>query len=252
MANKALDDRILALFKYHKGRYGSPRITKDLKAEGIDCSENRVARRMNELMLQAKAKRKFKVTTDSSKTNFIFPNLLERDFSASKPNQKWVSDISYVWTNEGWLYLCVFIDLWSRSVVGWSMGKRINKHLVCDALIMALWRRGFPKGVIVHSDRGSQYSSKAYRRILKQNNLVGSMSRKGDCWDNSVAESFFHTIKTELINDFNFQKREQAKQSIFEYIECYYNKVRRHSSINYYAPEEFENMGYNLMKISVR
>lgn len=194
--------------------------------------------------LRAKGKKKFKVTTDSNHNLAIFDNLLQRNFYASARNQKWVSDISYVWTDEGWLYLCVYIDLYSRSVIGWSMSKRINKKLVCDALVMALWRRGFPKGVIVHTDRGSQYASKQYAQLLKNHGLIGSMSRKGDCWDNSVAESFFKTIKHEHLHDFSFKTREQAKKEVFEYIETYYNKKRRHSYLGYVTPEMFENIAY--------
>lgn len=250
--NAELDSHIRSIFNRHQSRYGSPRITKDLQAEGISCSKNRVSRRMKEMNLKAKAKRKFKVTTDSRHENPVHPNILQRDFTTMGPNQKWVSDISYVWTEEGWLYLCVFIDLWSRSVIGWSMGKRINRHLVCDALTMALWRRKFPKNVIVHSDRGAQYASKKYRNLLLQYKLTGSMSRKGDCWDNAVAESFFHTLKTELINSEDYQSRSQAKRDIFEYIEVYYNRLRRHSSISYCTPMGFEKMNYNLRTAAVR
>lgn len=249
--NMTLDQRITAVFIKHKRRYGSPRIAKELIDNGVKCSKNRVARRMRLLKLKARGRRKYKVTTLSEHTLPIFPNLLKRDFTATGPNQKWVSDITYVWTEQGWLYLCVFIDLFSRAVVGWSMNKIINRHLVCDALTMALWRRGFPRGVIVHSDRGSQYSSKQYRRLLSQHKLKGSMSKKGDCWDNAVAESFFHTIKGELINDMLFTTREQAKQEIFEYIECYYNNDRAHSTINYLTPNKFEKMYYNLRKKGV-
>ena len=243
-SNKLLDAKIISVYEANKRRYGSPRITKELQAANIPCSENRVTRRMAALGIKAKGKKKFKATTDSKHQLPIFSNLLKRDFTASAPNKKWVSDISYVWTTEGWLYLCVFIDLFSRSVIGWSMSKRINKQLVCDALTMALWRRGFPRGVIVHTDRGSQYASKRYRELLKNNGLIGSMSRKGDCWDNSVAESFFKTIKYEHLYDFSFKTREHAKQEIFEYIEVYYNKKRRHSYLGYLSPENFEKMAY--------
>lgn len=250
--NINLDKKITVVFEKHKQRYGSLRITKELIEKGVKCSKNRVARRMKLMKMKAKGKRKYKVTTLSEHTAPIFPNLLKRDFTAAGPNQKWVSDITYVWTDEGWLYLCVFIDLFSRAVVGWSMSKTINRNLVCDALSMALWRRGFPKGVIVHSDRGSQYASKQYRCLLSQHKLQGSMSKKGDCWDNAVAESFFHTIKGELINDMIFTTREQAKQEIFEYIECYYNNERIHSTINYLTPSKFENLYYNLRKKGVQ
>ena len=206
---------------------------------------------MNLLKIRAKGKRKFKATTDSAHVKPTFENLLNREFRAEAPNQKWVSDITYVWTQEGWLYLCVFIDLYSRAVIGWSMGNRIDSNLVCNALMMALWRRGFPKGVLVHSDRGSQYASRKYLALLKTYQLIGSMSRKGNCWDNACAESFFHTIKIELINDILYLSREEAKQSIFEYVEMYYNKRRRHSTIDYNTPEEFEKLNYSLRKIAV-
>ena len=147
--------------------------------------------------------------------------------------------------------MCVFIDLYSRAVIGWSMGNRIDSNLVCNALMMALWRRGFPKGVLVHSDRGSQFASRKYLTLLKTYQLIGSMSRKGNCWDNACAESFFHTIKIELINGLLYLSREEAKQSIFEYIEMYYNKRRRHSTIGYSTPEEFEKLNYSLRKIAV-
>jgi len=243
---------IKSIFIENGSKYGAPRITKELQDKGLPCSENRVARRMQSMKLKAKGKRKFKATTNSKHNLPIFDNLLNRDFNATVPNQKWVTDITYVSTREGWLYLCVYIDLYSRSVIGWSMNKRMTKALVCDALTMALWRRGFPKDVIVHSDRGSQYASKRYRRLLKAHALHGSMSKKGDCWDNACAESFFGSLKVEHVYDFDYTTREEAKQSIFEYIELYYNKRRRHSAIGYNIPEEFELMNTNLFNQVVR
>jgi putative transposase len=241
--NERLDAKIIDIFKANDSRYGSPRIKDELQAEGEACGKNRVARRMCHLGLRAKAKKKFKVTTDSSHNLPVAPNLLNRDFTAAAPNQKWVGDISYVWTEEGWLYLAVIIDLYSRAVIGWSIQSTLSKQLVCDALTMALWRRGFPKGVLCHSDRGSQYCSHEYQKILKHYGLICSMSRKGNCWDNSVAESFFHTLKTELIYNRRYVTRENAKQSIFHYVETYYNRVRRHSTIGSVSPETFENQG---------
>jgi len=252
LANVALDVEISNVYHVHFGRYGSPRITRELQTNGIECSENRVAKRMQSMGIMAKGKRKFKATTDSKHSLPVFPNLLERDFTASYSNEKWCTDITYVWTEEGWLYLCVFIDLYSRAVIGWSMDKRINKDLVCNALTMALWRRGFPKGVVVHSDRGSQYASKRYRKLLKTHQLIGSMSRKGDCWDNACAESFFHTLKVENTNHFVYKTREQAKQNTFEYIEVYYNRMRKHSSIGFCTPNEYEKLSYNLVNRVVR
>ena len=240
-ANATLDQKILATFNQHKGRYGAPRLHDELQGEGEQASKNRVARRMKVLGIQAKGKKKFKATTDSKHNLPVAPNLLNRDFTATKPNEKWCGDITYVWTEEGWLYLATVIDLYSRKVIGWSLQPTMTKQLVCDALMMALWRRSFPRGVLFHSDRGSQYCSHDYQNMLKHYGLTCSMSRKGNCWDNSVAESFFHSIKTELIYHERYATRENAKQSIFQYIEVYYNKLRRHSTIGSLAPESFEN-----------
>jgi transposase InsO family protein len=239
--NEVLDKKINNIFYLHKSRYGYPRITDELHAQGEICSKNRVFRRMQCLGLRAKAKRRFKLTTDSSHDLPIAPNVLNRNFYADAPNKKWVGDISYIWTNEGWLYLAVVIDLYSRAVIGWSIQSTMSRQLVCDALTMALWRRGFPRGVLFHSDRGSQYCSDDYQKMLKHYKFICSMSRKGNCWDNSVAESFFNTIKTELVYTQKYETREIAKQSVFQYIEVYYNQVRRHSSIGSKAPLVFDN-----------
>ncbi len=241
VVNQVLDKKIISLFEKHQSRYGSPRLTDELKEQGEICSKNRVARRMKQLNLYAKAKKKFKVTTDSKHHLPVAENILNRDFSATLPNQKWVGDISYIWTKEGWLYLAVVIDLYSRAVIGWSIQSTMSRQLVCDALTMALWRRGFPRGVLFHSDRGSQYCSDDYQKLLKQYDMICSMSRKGNCWDNAVAESFFHTIKTELIYNYSYSAREDARESIFNYIEVYYNRIRRHSAIGSLAPASFEN-----------
>lgn len=241
LSNELLDQKIRAIFTAHKGRYGAVRITDELRDEGERCSKKRVAKRMNGLGLRAKGKKKFKVTTDSKHSLPVAPNLLNRNFKASAPNQKWVGDISYIWTEEGWLYLAVVIDLYSRSVIGWSLQPTMSKQLVCDALMMALLKRGKPQGVLFHSDRGSQYCSFDYQALLKANNMTCSMSRKANCWDNSVAESFFHTLKTELVYSERYLTRQVAKQSIFQYIEVYYNRIRRHSTLGSVAPELFEN-----------
>lgn len=240
-ANKGLDKKIVDLFNKHKERYGAPRLTDELRDEGEMCSKNRVSRRMKHLGIKAKGKKKFKNTTDSNHNLPVAPNLLNRDFKADFPNQKWCGDISYIWTDEGWLYLATVIDLYSRKVVGWSLQPTMTKQLVCDALIMALWRRGFPKGILFHSDRGSQYCSNDYQKMLKHYHLKCSMSRKGNCWDNAVAESFFHSLKTELVHGNRYATRNIAKENIFQYIEVYYNRFRRHSSIGSLAPEVFEN-----------
>lgn len=239
-ANKKLDVHIKAIFNEHKGRYGAPRITRALKASKLQCSHNRVAKRMQILNLKALARRKFKVTTDSDHKLPVFNNIMGRDFNASAINQKWCSDITYISTKEGWLYLAVIIDLFSRAIIGWSMSTSLKKELACDALTMALFRRKFPRNVIVHSDRGSQYCSLEYRKMLNNHGLVGSMSRKGNCWDNSPSESFFHTLKVELVEERVFSDRDEAKQQIFSYIEGYYNNKRMHSSIDYKTPHEME------------
>lgn len=239
-ANVLLDGRIHDIFSRHRQRYGSPRIVDELRDEGIACSENRVARRMRVLELKAIQARKFKVTTDSNHTKPVAPDLIKQDFTSTAPNQKWCSDITYVWTDEGWLYLAVVMDLYSRAIVGWSMQPRMTQHLVCDALTMALFRRGFPPGVIVHSDLGSQYCSKRYQRLLKTHGLRCSMGRKATCYDNAAMESFFHTLKVELVHRDRYARRHSAKSSIFEYIETYYNRQRKHSAIGYRIPMQFE------------
>jgi len=239
-ANKILDKEIKVIYMENKKRYGVPRITRSLNAKSIVCSHTRVERRMKALNLNAVAKRKYKVTTDSSHTNPVYDNILNRDFTTTANNQKWVGDITYIPTKEGWLYLATIIDLHSRAVIGWSMSHRMKKELVCDALLMALFKRKFPVGVIMHTDRGSQYCSKKYRCIIKNNKLIGSMSRKGNCWDNAIAESFFHTLKVELVHQNCYENRGAAKQSIFQYIEGYYNRVRMHSALDYRTPFEVE------------
>lgn len=240
LENKLLDEKIREIYMKHKQRYGAPRITRVLHADSVSCSHTRVERRMKVMKMKAIAKRKFKVTTDSAHSKPVFENVLGRNFTTTAINQKWVGDITYLPTDEGWLYLAVIIDVHSRAVIGWSMSKRMKKQLVCDALMMALFKRKFPKGVIIHSDRGSQYCSKKYRNILKNNELIGSMSRKGNCWDNAIAESFFHTLKVELIHVENFETRNAARQSVFQYIEGYYNLIRLHSAIDYRAPIKVE------------
>ena len=240
IVNQRLDDHIQSVFHQHKSRYGSPRLVDELNDNGISCSENRVARRMQALGLQAIQAKKFKVTTDSNHDRPVAANLLQQDFTAEEPNHKWVSDITYIWTREGWLYLAVVMDLYSRAIIGLSMNKRMTQQLVCDALTMALFRRGFPKEVIVHSDQGSQYCSKKYQLLLKLNKLVCSMSRKGCCYDNAAMESFFHTLKIELVYCEFYITRQQARQSIFEYIEIYYNRQRRHSTIDNQIPMQYE------------
>ena len=188
----------------------------------------------------SKTKRKFKATTNSNHKLPISNNILNREFTVTKPNTYWVGDISYIWTQEGWLYLATVIDLYSRAIVGWSLQERMTSKIVEDALLMAINKRKLKTGLLFHSDRGSQYASDSFRKILKKYKIISSMSRKGNCWDNAVAESFFKTIKTELIYHCNYQTREEASQSIFEYIEVFYNRKRLHSSIGYMSPMQFE------------
>lgn len=236
-----LDILIGDVFNEHKSRYGSTRIFAELKSRNIPCTRDTIAKRMASMELVAKATRKFKATTDSNHGKAVSKNLLNQEFTAAYPNQKWVSDITYIPTKEGWLYLCVFIDLYSRSVIGWSMSNRMKADLVVDALTMALFRRKFPTGVIVHSDQGSQYVSKKYQKLLKANGLICSMSGVGCCYDNAPSESFFHSLKVELVHDEHYQTRELAKSSIVEYIECYYNRKRRHSTIKYEIPHFYDS-----------
>jgi len=235
-----LDQRTQAAFAKSKGRNGSPRLTRDLADQGHHYDRKTVASSMQRQNLVAKAARKFKATTQSDHKLPVAPNLLQQDFAADRPNQKWVGDITYLWTDEGWLYLAVVLDLYSRKVIGWAMDKRMKSKLVCDALTMALWRRGKPTNVIVHSDRGSQYCSEAYQRIIKGHRLRCSMSAKGSCYDNAVAESFFHSLKVEAIHGERFQTREQTRQTVFEYIEVDYNRNRRHSANGFISPDAFE------------
>jgi len=229
---------------FNKGRktYGTRRILKDLKKQGISISRRRVGRLMCEEGLQLKTRRKFKATTNSKHDKPVAPNLLNREFTVDQPDSVYVGDITYIPTREGWLYLAVVIDLFSRAVVGWSMDARMKAELVNDATLMAIWKRKPGKGLIFHSDRGSQYASESHRKILKTHGAKASMSRKANCWDNAVAESFFHTLKTELTHHCDFKTREEARAAIFEYIEVFYNRQRLHSANGYEAPLVFESM----------
>jgi len=222
--------------------YGSPRIFNQLKALGFSVSKTKVERLMREHGIKAKMKRKFKATTDSKHNHPVTENILNRDFKPKMANQAWAGDITYVWTNEGWLYLAVILDLFSRQVVGWAMSERMTKELALNALRMALLKRQPPKGFIHHSDRGSQYASGSYRKLLDVHGAICSMSRKGNCWDNAVAESFFHSLKTEMIFFESFATRKEAMTKIFEWIEVFYNRQRIHSSLGYKTPEQFENL----------
>jgi len=220
--------------------YGSPRITEDLQAKGMRCSENRVARLMKIHGIVGKATKKFKATTNSKHNLPVAENLLKQNFVTEKPNTVWASDITYIPTLEGWLYLVVILDLYSRQVVGWAMSDRLTSGFVVKALYQAIGRRHPASGCIFHSDRGIQYASTDFRDVLKAYDFIQSMSRKGNCYDNAVAESFFHTLKTEHVYEYRYETRAEARQSIFEYIEMFYNRHRRHSSLGYLSPVSFE------------
>lgn len=212
----------------------------DLNGAGVSVCRNTVAASLRRQNLRAKAARKYKATTSSRHGLPVAPNLLKQDFTADAPNQKWVGDITYLATGEGWLYLAVLIDLYSRKVIGWAMSERMTADLVGDALQMALWGRKMPKGVIVHSDRGSQYCSTLYQSLLTRYELQCSISAKGNCYDNACAESFFHSLKVEAIHGERFETRDVMRRQVFEYIELDYNRQRRHSAIGMISPEAFE------------
>ena len=245
-AHSVEDDRLRPLVKaaFKKGRknYGTRKIKKALAKTENTVSRRRIGRLMDEEKLQVQTKRKFKATTNSNHDKPIAPNLLEREFIVATPDTVYVGDITYIPTREGWLYLAIVIDLFSRAVVGWSMGSRITADLANDAMLMAIWKRKPDRGLIFHSDRGSQYASDLYRKTLKTYGVDASMSKKGDCWDNAVAESFFHTLKIELVHHCDFETRYDARAAIFEYIEVFYNRQRLHSSNGYEAPLVFEMM----------
>ena len=243
-----LDDEVKAQYWRHKSRLGAPSLVHDVRESGYQTSERTVSRVLKRLGLRSKAARKFKCTTDSNHRHAIVPNRLNRQFNPTHPNQIWVSDITYIKTGEGWLYLCVIIDLFGRKIVGWQTSSRIDRHLVCQTLTCALFRRGNPKNVLLHSDRGSQYCSDDFKRLLLCHELQQSMSRKGNCWDNAVAESFFHTLKTHVIHGCHYQNRDSANKALFEYIEIYYNRIRRHSANNWLPPETYEQNYYQFIE----
>jgi putative transposase len=222
--------------------YGSPRIHAQLKALGFKANVKRVERLMKKFGIRAKTKRRFRVTTDSKHKLPVAANVLNRDFSPAAPNTAWAGDITYLWTKEGWLFLAVIVDLFSRQVVGWSMDERMTKELTLNALRMGLRRRHPPKGFIHHSDRGSQYAAAAYRQLLDARGAICSMSRKGNCWDNAVVESFFHTLKTEMVHHECFETREEARRKVFEWIEVFYNRQRIHSALGYVTPAQYEEL----------
>lgn len=221
--------------------YGAPRIERKLREDGIRTSRKRVARLMSENGIRSRIRKKFKATTNSRHNLPVAENLLNQEFSATKPDQVWTSDITYIWTKEGWMYLAVVLDMFSRQVIGWKASNRMSKDLVVDALKKPIKSRK-PKGknVIFHSDRGSQYASEDVCKLLKKNKMIQSMSRKGNCYDNAITETFFHSLKTEMIYHSRFETRQEAELKLFDYIELFYNRQRLHSSLNYMAPMEYE------------
>jgi len=245
-SGRAREDRRLSalirgIFEESRRTYGAPRVHRALGKRGVRCGLKRVARLMKAGDMRPKTTRKFRVkTTDSKHNHPIAPDLLGQDFTADGPNQAWVSDITYIPTDEGWLYLASTMDLFSRRIVGWSMSSSLEATLVVDALRMAVEGRNPRPGLIHHSDRGSQYASSAFRQLLDAHGIRCSMSRTGNCYDNAAKESFFHTLKTELIHHEHYRTRAEARASVFEYIEAFYNRQRLHSTLDYCSPVEFE------------
>lgn len=242
-SEKELYVKILTVFTASRNTYGVPRVWRQLMREGVSCSRRQVAQIMRKYRLisvYARKKKKYVVTTDSSKTKAPARNELARNFSAKAPNEKWVGDITYIYTPEGWLYFASVIDLFSRKLIGYAFGRHIDASLACEAFKMAIARRKQPKHLIYHSDRGSVYASNRFRELLAQNNITPSMSRKGNCWDNAVAESFFDTLKTEVIYESSFNLMLSYISAIIDWIEKFYNPQRMHSSIGYCSPDEFE------------
>jgi putative transposase len=238
------DDKLMpiiqSIFAKSRATYGTRRIRQTLQRKDLPVGRRRIGRLMHAAGLACKTKRKFKATTDSKHNLPVADNLLDRQFTVQEPNQAYVGDITYIHTREGWLYLAVVIDLYSRQIVGWSMDGNMRAKSVNDALLMALWKRKPDKGLLWHTDRGSQYASDSHRKLLKLYGIRQSMSRKGNCWDNAVSESFFHTLKTELTHHQTFHSREEAKQAVFEYIEVFFNRERLHSANGYKSPVDFE------------
>ncbi len=231
---------VAAIHAESRGRYGSPRVHAELRDRGQRIARKRVARLMRTAGLRARVRRRFRCTTDSKHGMPIKGNLLARRFAMSTPNAGWVSDITYLWTFEGWLYLAIVLDLFSRRVVGWALSERLERGVALDALGMALKGRRPAGGMLHHSDRGSQYASQEYQQLLAAHGILSSMSRSGNCWDNAVAESFFATLKLELVYETQWRTREEARSALFEYLELFYNRQRRHSALGYLSPNQFE------------
>ena len=240
-ANEQLLTRVRASFFASDRTYGARRVWHDLLADGVSCGRHRIERLMRDAALRARPRRR-RVPSDTGvrSTNAVAPNVLDRTFTASSANRKWVADFTYLWTAEGWLYIAAVLDLFSRRVVGWSMSATMTAQLVTDALVMAIWRRGKPEAVLHHSDRGSPYTSELFQRLLADHGVTCSMSRAGNVWDNAAMESFFSSLKTERTAAKTYRTRDQAKADVFDYIERFYNPKRRHSTLGYLSPMEFE------------
>ena len=244
--NQKLFEKIKEVHRESRETYGSPRVHQELKKQGVKCSRKRIARLMQKEKIQAKMRKKWIVTTQPSKTlERVAPNHLDQKFIVEEPNKVWVSDITYIATQEGWLYVVIVLDLFSRKVVGLSMGDSLHTNLIIKALKQALWHRNIQGELMHHSDRGCQYTSANFQELTKRHGIKLSMSAKGHCYDNAVAESFFHTLKTEHTDLCKYKIREEAKASIFEYIEVFYNRQRIHSTLGYASPEEFEQFWWN-------
>lgn len=237
---RIVDEAVRIAFLAERERYGSPRLTVELNDSGFAVAENTVAASLSRQGLVAKAGRKFKATTNSAHTLAVSPNLLEQDFTCEGINEKWCGDITYLWCDEGWMYLATVIDLYSRRVIGWSVSHRMTRQLVCDAMSMAIGAREGIEGVIMHTDRGSQYCSGQFQRLLRGHGIRSSMSARGDCFDNACAESFFHSLKVEAIHGEHFPTRDSVRTAVFEYIELYYNRTRRHSTTDNASPVKYE------------
>jgi putative transposase len=240
--NRYLSERIRSIYEQRKHVYGCLRITAELREEGFSCSKNRVARLMRKQGITARTKRRFRVTTNSKHKKPIAENLVEMQFNPEKKNSLWTTDITYIRTREGWLYLSVVLDLWSRSVISWRAESFMDENLVIKPLEKAIRDRQPGSELILHSDRGSQYASQRLRQVLRENNITQSMSSKGNCYDNAPTESFFSTLKRELVYRQSFKTREEAEKSLFEYIEIFYNRQRRHSTLGYLSPMQFEKL----------
>jgi putative transposase len=244
--DKALAVEVASIFEENKHRYGSPRVHRELRARGRTVGRKRVVRLMQAQGLAARKRARFVRTTDSNHDHPVAPNVLDRNFSPSEPQSTWAGDITYVWTAAGWVYLAVLLDLFSRKVVGWSISSRIDTELVLSALDQGLYGRDDVHGLLHHTDRGSQYASGDYQKALKARGIACSMSRKGNCWDNAVVESFFATLKKELIYTQSWTDRAELERALFEYIEVFYNRKRRHSSLGYVSPAEYERANEGL------